>query len=420
MFAFLFLMGMTMSMDDGAVHVELSTGEKARGTAPVFLDLPDRLRGARFLKLERSDDGAVVPAQVLPGDPPQVVWVLEAPLPAAATRRYRLSEDQAPVARAGPRRGPELEVRADDQTTTIGLAGQNVLTYHAAVAAPPPGIDPLYRRSGFIHPLTTRSGRVLTEAFPADHAHQHGLFFAWVDTNFQGRPVDFWNQAKKTGRVANVGPVETRGGAVCRDLLARLRHEDLTAPGGPATVLDEHWTVRVYDVPGVVMVDFVSEHKCAGDQALTIHKYHYGGFGLRGTSLWFDPTAKGDDPPKPDRSGEVAFQTSEGKGRAEGNHSRPRWVDLSGRIDGAFAGVAILQHPSNFRFPQPTRLHPNKPYLAFSPMFLGEFTIRPGEPYVSRHRLILHDGKADSAALDQAWDDYANPALARVVSDAAP
>src|SRR5262249_13972786 len=158
---------------------------------------------------------------------------------------------------------------------------------------------------------------------------------------------------------ANEGPVEVMpGGPVVRSFRTHLRHDDLTAPGGPIKVLDETWDVRVYDVPGLVVVDLESTQKCAGDVPLQINKYHYGGFGLRGTPVWFGPQAKGDDPPAPERSGRVAFLTSEGKHRADGNHSRPRWVDLSGQIDGEFAGVAILQHPSNYRFPQPVRLHP--------------------------------------------------------------
>ncbi len=52
---------------------------------------------------------------------------------------------------------------------------------------------------------------------------------------------------------------------------------------------------------------------------------------------------------------------SEGKHRADGNHTRPRWVDLSGAVDGRFDGVTILDHSSNFRFPRSVRLHPNNP-----------------------------------------------------------
>lgn len=401
--------------DNRDVVVEVSAGGHERSSTPVLVELPEALARARFLTLVREDTGQALPVQVVPGEPPRAAWVLDAPLTSGASRRYRLAEDLAPVEPTGARRGPELDQTIDDDGTTVFLDRHPVLTYHAQVVQPPAGMNSIYQRSGFIHPLATRSGRVLTEAFPVDHAHQHGLFFAWVNTTFEGRPVDFWNQATRTGQVGGHGPVTIGGGPVFREFRAQLRHDDRTAPGGPRPVLNESWLVRVYDVPGLVVVDFESTQICASDQPLNVNKYHYGGFGLRGTSHWFDATVKGEDPPDPARGGAADFLTSEGKRRGEGNHTRPRWVDLFGRLGGVFAGVAVLQHPANFRFPQPVRLHPNKPYFCFAPMVLGEFAIRPGERYMSRYRLVLHDGPPDAAALDLAWRDYAEPPVARVV-----
>ena len=74
----------------------------------------------------------------------------------------------------------------------------------------------------------------------------------------------------------------------------------------------------------------------------------------------------------------------------------------------------MLDHPANFRSPQPVRLHPNKPYFCFAPMVPGAFEIAPGRPYVSRYRLVLHDGRPDPAA-GRAQRDYARTALARTV-----
>ena len=154
-----------------------------------------------------------------------------------------------------------------------------------------------------------------------------------------------------------------------------------------------------------------------GPEPLTINKYHYGGMGLRGNRDWFDPTVKGNNPPDPARSGRSDFLTSEGKDRATGNHTRPSWVDLSGRIGDRPGGVALLDHPDNFRFPQPVRLHPNKPYFCFAPMVLGAFEIAPGRPYVSRYRFVVHDGPPDARALERFWHDYAEPPRVRVVSE---
>jgi hypothetical protein len=340
------------------------------------------------VKLTQLDDGREVETQPLPGSPPRVVWMLREHL-------------------------------------RLGVGDRPVLQYNAAMVESPEGIEPYFRRSGQIHPLFTPSGVIVSDDFPPDHAHQHAVFFAWVNTTFEGRHLDFWNQKEQTGRIEHVATLETLGGPVFGQFQVKLRHDDLTAPGGPKPVLDEVWTVRAYDASDVFLVDFESRQACAGPEPLTINKYHYGGMGIRGNRAWFDPTVKGNNPPDPAKSGQSDFLTSEGKDRGNGNHTRPNWVDLSGRIgevDGdddrdRSGGIVLLDHPSNFRSPQPVRLHPNKPYFSFSPMVLGPFDIAPGQPYVSHYRFAIHDGKPDKKAIERLWHDYAEPPGVRVVSE---
>lgn len=64
-------------------------------------------------------------------------------------------------------------------------------------------------------------------------------------------------------------------------------------------------------------------------------------------------------------------------------------------------------HPGNFRAPHPVRLHPSKPYFVFTPPVLGEFTLEPGEEYVSRYRVLLHDGTPDVKMFQRVWRVYA-------------
>ena len=395
-----------------SVVVEVEAGRHDRVDTPIILPAPGPIRDVPDLSLERLDNHQAVPVQATAIGSPSVSWIIREPLTAGATRRYRLSAASAPSAQA------PLQFSGGTSDLALDLAGRPILTYHVAVAEPPPGIDGVFRRSGFVHPLATRSGLVVTDDFPPDHAHQHGLFFAWVNTTFEGRHVDFWNQKSKTGRVSHDEAAyrPTRhAGPVMAEFSVPLRHDDLTAPGGPAKVLDETWVVRAYDVPGLVVLDIESTQTCAGPSPLILNKYHYGGLGLRGNRAWLDPTATGEGAPDPAKSGHSDFLTSEGKRRSDGNHTRPRWVDLSGEVGRRTAGVAILGHPANFRFPQPVRLHPNMPYFCFAPMVLGEFTIEPGKPYVSRYRIVVHDGPPDSRLLNRLWDDYAEPPQVRVV-----
>ena len=434
LWAALIITGTTTAADPPSVVFEVDAGRYARRDTPVVVPLPEALKNASGLALENLDDHKYVPVQSMPVHVmgfSAVAWIVREPLLAGAIRRYRLSTDSG---NAVSRPGGGVHAFADGKpmlqnggdldhhkTATLRVGDRPVLTYQAAIAEPPPELDPVYRRSGFIHPLQTPSGLAVTDDFPPDHAHQHGLFFAWVNTTFEGRHVDFWNQKERTGRVSHVSPGQVyrnaiTGGPVFGELLVELIHEDLTAPDGPKPVLREFWLALAFDIPGHFVVDLQSAQHIVSEK-LTINKYQYGGLALRGNRQWFDPSAQGNEPPDAARSGRSEFLTSDEKHRADGNHTRPRWVDLSGQVDGKFGGVAILDHPSNFRFPQPVRLHPNKPYFCFAPMVESEFAITSGHPYVSRYRFYIHDGPPDHEAIESAWHDYADPPRVRVIAD---
>jgi hypothetical protein len=181
---------------------------------------------------------------------------------------------------------------------------------------------------------------------------------------------------------------------------------DLSTPQ-PVVVLNETWEVTAYnhhsdEVPARVF-DLVSTQTCATADPLVLPKFHYGGFGFRGAGEWNGP-------------GDAAlFLTSEGVAdRIKGNDTRGRWCYVGGKINGKISGVLILGHPENFRAPQPMRLHPTFPYMSFVPQALGEFSIEPGKPYVTRFRFVALDGAPDRALFDAYWHGYAQPAMARM------
>jgi Methane oxygenase PmoA len=144
------------------------------------------------------------------------------------------------------------------------------------------------------------------------------------------------------------------------------------------------------------VIDLVSTQRCAGTSALSLPQYHYGGLGFRGRREW-------------DGKDNTFFLTSEGKDRSNGHGTRARWCHISGAVDGQRAGLAMLDHPGNFRAPQPMRIHPTEPFFCYAPSQLGDWEIVPERPYVSRYRLIAFDGAPEPAELDRLWNDYADP-----------
>lgn len=300
--------------------------------------------------------------------------------------------------------GAELNLTETEDTIRITLRGKPVLEYVKKSRTVPEGLPQDYRRSGYIHPVYTPTGQELTGDYPADHAHQHAVFFAWVKGTFDGKNVDFWNQAKKLGRiefreVLNLSREEQR-------VSFRVKHAFMVKEGEQwVDALYEVWTVTVHQTPAdYFLFDIVSVQECASDKPLILDEYHYGGMAIRGNSEWLKENN--------DRSinpGDLRFLTSQGKDRWEGNHTRANWVALSGTIDGQTVSAAIFGSPKNFRAPQHVRIHPNKPYFCFAPMVEGPFKIVPDEKYVSRYRYLITSQAADVNTIEKHWDEYAAP-----------
>lgn len=290
----------------------------------------------------------------------------------------------------------------------VSVGGAPVLQYRVDRAAlPRTDIKPEIVRAGYIHPVFSPAGQVVTDDYPANHVHHHGIWTPWTKTSFQGRAPDFWNMQNKTGAEDLVAVDRTWSGPVHGGLEARLQMIDRSAPQ-PVVALNETWRLVVYAIAGVPravrLFELVVTQNCATADPLILPKYHYGSFGLRGAGAWNGP-------------GDAArFLTSEGiTDRLKGNDTRARWVYLGGPTPaGTLAGTTALGHPDNFRAPLPVRLHPDMPYFSFVPQQLGEFRIEPGQTYVARYRFVVADGDPDRALLDAYWNGYARPAVAQI------
>jgi hypothetical protein len=282
----------------------------------------------------------------------------------------------------------------------------DLIEYRAEPGAlPRENIKAAFKRGGYLHPIRTPSGRIVTDDFPPNHLHHHGVWWAWTKTVFDGRDPDFWNMGDGKGRVEFVAVDETWDGPVHGGFRSRHHYVDLLA-ARPTIALNEKWEVTVYGLPAGAArhwtFDVVSEQECATTHPLKLPEYRYGGVGVRGNWAW-----NGKD--------KTTFLTSEGEtDREKGNATRGRWCDMGGMVDGQPAGIAILFHPDNFRAPQPMRLHPTEPFFNFAPQQAGDMEIKPGEKYVSRYRFVVHDGPADRAELDRLWNDYAHPPIVTV------
>jgi len=290
-----------------------------------------------------------------------------------------------------------VSVKKEGKQLVFRAGEREIVRYQAEPGElPRPTIKEAFQRGAYLHPIHTPSGRVVTDDYPSDHLHHHGVWFPWTKTEFEGRKPDFWNMGAKTGRVDFVGidkVWEEKGRA---GFSARHAFVDLTAKPSKMA-LNETWEVTVSaatDGTPRHIIDLTSTQTCATEEPLKLPKYHYGGLGFRGHGDWNGAAA-------------LRVLTSEGiTDRKQANESRGKWCWVGGDVGGEPAGVTILCHPENFRFPQPMRVHPNEPFFCFAPQQLGEMAIEPGKPYVSRYRFIVTDGQTTAEQAEGWWKEW--------------
>ncbi len=298
-------------------------------------------------------------------------------------------------------------VTAQEKENKVEFAhrGKSVTTFQGKATAPPrEEIEPIYLRGGYLHPLLTPTGNVVTDDYPHNHLHHHGIWTAWTHALFQGRETDFWNMGQGRGKVDCKSIDHSWSGPVHAGVEAQNEFVDLSS-GEPIVALNERWTVKVFAIDDEAkpyhLVELVSEQTMAGDHDLTLPKHHYGGIGIRGLGAW-------DGKPNAD------FLTSEGLTDREAANSKPaKWIAMSGPAAEGKAGIAILGHPENFRAPQPLRVHPAEPFISFAPQIAGPMRIDHGKSYRSAYRFVLSDGAPDEVFLERLWNDYAEPPVTR-------
>jgi hypothetical protein len=297
-----------------------------------------------------------------------------------------------------------ITVSADGTVVHATFMGRPIFDYQGAPVDPPPGVEPVFKRGGYINHMLTPSGLRVDDDYPLNHKHHHGIWSVWTKTEFEGRHPDFWNMGDKTGTAEGRGFKDVFSGPVAGGFHAEHQMIDLTA-NPPKAAINEQWDVTVYSVGQhprpYYLYDIVIHQQCATDTPLVLPDYRYGGLGFRGATEW-------------NGVGKYTFLTSEGKDVKNGNGTRARWCYTGGSINGKPAGVTIFCGPDSFRAPQPVRLNPDQPFFCYSPPAMGEFSITPQNPYYARYRFLVADGEPDKELIEKIWNDYATPPTVQV------
>ena len=346
-----------------------------------------------------------IASQLESGSPGFLTWILEGETPSSVTRNYEwrmLAEGSRPAAGY-----PRVEADNDGENLLIRIDDRAVLSYRFAIQNVPEGVNEIFARGGFIHPLWSPEGEVLSRIQPADHYHHYGIWNPWTSTEYEGREVDFWNLVKGQGTVRAQAVIEKTAGNVQGGFKSLLQHIDFTGPSGEQAVLNEQWEVKVWNVDPdrkVWLIDFVSTLNPTTDRALTIKAYRYQGFSLRATEKWNDETA--------------VLLTSAGFDKSNANSTRARWIDVNGisETPAGSSGVLFMTHPANYNYPEHLRIWPvgtnegvANVYINFNPAQDRDWVLLPENAYTLQYRMLVYDGEIDADQADRYWRNFASP-----------
>ena len=259
----------------------------------------------------------------------------------------------------------------------------------------------------YLHPLRTADGKSVTRGYPMipdvpgeshDHPHHKGLWFAHGDVNgynfWAGDPeVPLDPKFKGRGKIVLERISKISNGKTSGSVTGTFLWN--TSDG--QTLLVETRTMTFYSDP--VMRQFDFDATLSPQEEVTFGDTKEGTFAIRvATGLKTITNAQ-------NKTGE---KDTWGK--------RSQWADISGQIDGATYGIAVLDHPSNPRFP--TYWHVREYGLLAANIFgvhdfendpshLRSLTIRPGQPLRFRYRVIIHPSDPMRAGIPDAYTAWA-------------
>ena len=306
--------------------------------------------------------------------------------------------------------GDSLRAIANDGELTISDGDQHLLQYVYKTVYPPAGVDTAYKRSGFIHPLWSPHGQVLTRIQAPDHYHHYGVWDPWTHVLYKGDTVDFWNLKDRKGTVRFARFASIVSGPVFAQYEALQEHVAFHKDGSEEVAMNELQTVRVYrssDSKDYYFFDLTIQLNCATPDPVRLLAYRYGGVGWRATADWNKDNSE--------------VLTSEGKTRKEADGSKARWCIVQGAVGGDYAGAEMISYPGNYNYPEPLRVWPDNSngrgdmYANFSPTKDTDWPLIPGHNYVLRYRWVVFNGHFTKEKAESAWQYFSTPAKVTII-----
>lgn len=352
----------------------------------------------------------LVNGQIEPGVTNKLWFVMEGETPKNSTRNFLIKKEKK---KGDSTNSNTFQLRKADGNITLYADQSPVFSYRYETMFPPTGVDPLFKRSGFIHPLWSPKGEMLSRVQPPDHYHHYGIWGPWTLTHIGDREVDFWNLKKGEGTVKFAGFLSEITGSVFSGLRVLQQHIDFGAKGEDQIAMNEVLDVRVWNSSkGVWIIDYTTAINTPLNEGIMLDAYRYGGgIGYRATEKWTKENC--------------TVLTSEGKTRREADGSTARWCIVEGEsaVDEGRSGILFMSHPANRAHPEPMRVWPldgnggrGDLYFEFTPIRHQSWNLKNGNDYVLKYRMIVFDGRMDKETAEMYWRSFSGAPVIQIES----
>ncbi|MCY3998922.1 MAG: PmoA family protein [Flavobacteriaceae bacterium] len=299
-----------------------------------------------------------------------------------------------------------LKYLKKDGDLTIFQDGKPIINYRYGMTYPSEGVDSLFKKSGYVHPLWSPSGDTLTRIQPIDHPHHYGIWGPWTKTKINDRNVDFWNLGEGEGTVEFEKFNSIVSGPVYTTMESRQNHIDFQALEENRIAIIENLKIQVWnlsDTSNQYLIDYSSAIKTPLDSGIVLEAYRYGGgISFRATKKW--------------NTDNSAIITSERKNRYSADNSEARWCIVSGSSSSAqgSSGILFMSHPNNRAHPEPIRVWPpdwydgiSNMFFQFSPIKNNDWVIVKDKVHLLKYRMLIFDGKMTEKMAEAAWKAFA-------------
>jgi hypothetical protein len=291
-----------------------------------------------------------------------------------------------------------------------------ILNYQFEITYPPKGVDEKFKKSGFIHPVYSPGGEVLTRIQAPDHYHHYGIWGPWTKTHINGRSVDFWNLGDQQGTVLFKDFLNETQGDIFSSFTAHQEHLDFGATEENRVALNEALEVKVWNLGTKNkswLVDYTTSITSPLQNGILFDAYRYGGgIGFRATEKWHKDN--------------TSVLTSESKDRLTADGTSAKWVIIEGASETkeGRSGILFMGFPDNKEFPEPMRVWPidaNKGrgdlFFEFCPIRHVEWKIESKKEYSLNYRMLIFDGEITSEQAEMYWQAFAHPPKVTILND---